>query len=61
MERGSALYEQSVLDRFDQVRRGRDLLPARQLRQFERMNMEAELRRFNMALRDGLAVLPEDF
>ena len=54
------LYEQSVLDRFDQVlEAGTDSLNS-DLRKLERMNMEAELRRFNMALKDDL-VLPEDF
>ena len=54
------LYEQSVLDRFDQVLdAGTDSLHA-DLRKLERTNMEAELQRFNVAL-DGDLILPEDF
>ena len=54
------LYEQSVLDRFDQVLdAGTDSLQA-DLRKLERSNMEAELERFNVAL-GGDLILPEDF
>ena len=54
------LYEQSVLDRFDQIlEAGTDSLSS-DLRKLERMNMEAELQRFNLALSSDL-VLPEDF
>jgi hypothetical protein len=54
------VYEQSVLDRFDQVLdAGTDSLCA-DLRRLERSNMEDELQRFNVALGDDL-ILPEDF
>ncbi len=54
------LFEQSVLDRFDQILdAGTDTLYA-DLRRLERVNMEAELRRFNEALGEDL-ILPEDF
>jgi len=54
------LFEQSVLDRFDQVLdAGTESLYA-DLRKFERLNMEAELHRLNVALGDDL-ILPEDF
>ncbi len=58
--RSVGLYEQAVLDRFDQILdAGTDSLYA-DLRKFERVNMEAELQRFNAALGDDL-ILPEDF
>ena len=54
------LFEQVVLDRFDQILdAGTDTLYA-DLRRLERVNMEAELRRFNEALGEDL-ILPEDF
>ena len=54
------LFEQHVLDRFDQILdAGTDTLYA-DLRRLERLNMEAELRRFNAALGEDL-ILPEDF
>jgi hypothetical protein len=58
--RSVGLYEQGVLDRFDQVLdAGADSLQA-DLHKLERMNMEEELRRFS-ALLAGDLVLPEDF
>lgn len=58
--RTEGIYEQSALDRFDQVLdAGTDALQS-DLRRLERMNMEAELRRFRAALGVDL-VLPEDF
>jgi hypothetical protein len=58
--RSVGLYEQDVLDRYEQVLdAGTDSLYA-DLRKLERSNMEAELRRFNDAL-DGDLILPEDF
>ena len=58
--RSVGLYEQDVLDRFDQVLdAGTDSLYA-DLRKLERSNMEAELHRFNAAL-GGDLILPEDF
>jgi hypothetical protein len=58
--RTEGTYEQSVLNRFDQVLdAGTDALRS-DLRRLERMNMEAELRRFRVALGEDL-VLPEDF
>ena len=58
--RSVGLYEQDVLDRFDQVLdAGTDSLYA-DLRKLERSNMEAELQRFNAAL-GGDLILPEDF
>jgi len=54
------LYEQSVLDRYDQVLdAGTDALYA-DLRRLERTNMESEIRRFELAL-SGDLILPEDF
>ncbi len=54
------VFEQRILDRFDQVLdAGTESLYA-DLRRFERLNMEAELHRFNAALGDDL-ILPEDF
>ncbi len=54
------LYEQRVLDRFDQILdAGTDSLYA-DLRRLERSNMEEELHRFNAAL-GGDLILPEDF
>ncbi|MEZ5156598.1 MAG: hypothetical protein R2718_10865 [Solirubrobacterales bacterium] len=56
----TGLFEQAVLDRFDQVLdAGTDALHA-DLRRLERMNMEAELRRFSAAIGDDL-ILPDDF
>ena len=58
--RSVGLYEQSVVDRFDQILdAGADSLYA-DLRRLERTNMEAELKRFSTLLAADL-VLPEDF
>lgn len=58
--RSVGLFEQAVLDRFDQVLdAGTDALHA-DLRELERVNMEAELQRFHSALGEDL-ILPEDF
>ena len=58
--RSVGLYEQAVVDRFDQVLdAGTDSLYA-DLRRLERTNMEAELKRFSTLLAADL-VLPEDF
>jgi hypothetical protein len=58
--RSTGLYEQAVVDRFDQILdAGTDSLYA-DLRKLERSNMEAELHRFNAAL-GGDLILPEDF
>ena len=54
------VYEQAVMDRYDRVLdAGADAL-IRDLRDLVRENMQAELRRFQLALDDDL-VLPEDF
>ena len=56
----SGLYEQAVLDRFDQILdTGTDAMIA-ELRRLQRSNMEDELERFNLALVQDL-ILPEDF
>jgi hypothetical protein len=58
--RQSGLYEQEVLDRFDNaLDAGTDTMVAT-LRRLQRANMETELERFNMALESDL-ILPEDF
>jgi hypothetical protein len=58
--RGSGLYEQAVLDRFDNaLDEGTDAMVVN-LRRLQRTNMEAELERFGMALSTDL-ILPEDF
>ena len=54
------LYEQAVLDRFDQVLDAGTHSIHADLRKLERSNMEAELERFNDAL-GGDLILPEDF
>ena len=56
----TGIFEQSVLNRFDQVLdAGTDALHAG-LRRLERMNMEADLDRFRAAMSEDL-ILPEDF
>lgn len=54
------LYEQGVLDRFDEILdSGTDAMVA-DLRRLQRANMEEELQRFGLALGADL-ILPEDF
>jgi hypothetical protein len=56
----AGLYEQSALDRFDQILDdGTDAL-LEDYRRLQRSNMEAELERFSLALSTDL-VMPEDF
>lgn len=54
------LYEQSVLDRFDEVLDAATETMIAHLRHLQRANMEHELERFNKAL-DRDLILPEDF
>lgn len=54
------LYEQSVLDRFDEVLDAATDAMIADLRHLQRSNMEYELERFNLALGSDL-ILPEDF
>ena len=57
---GAGLYEQAVLDRFDEILdAGVDSL-LDDLRRLQRSNMEAELQRFVGALDSGL-LTPDDF
>ena len=57
---GVDLYAQDVVDRFDEeLDRGTEAL-VRDLRQLTRANMEAEIERFQAALRAD-AIWPEDF
>ena len=58
--RSVGVYEQSALDRFEQILDAGTASLHADLRKLERLNMEAELRRFNVAFGDEL-VLPEDF
>ena len=56
----AGLYEQSALDRFDQILDdGTDSL-LEDYRRLQRSNMEAEIERFSVALSTDL-VMPEDF
>jgi len=56
----AGVYEQAILDRFDEILdAGTDSLLA-DLHRLQRSNMEEELERFNLALSDDL-ILPEDF
>ena len=56
----SGLYEQAVLDRFDeQLDLGTDAMVA-SLRRLQRSNMESAVELFNLALASDL-ILPEDF
>jgi hypothetical protein len=58
--RQGGLYEQAVLDRFDQeLDAGTDAMVSN-LRSLQRSNMESALERFNLALASDL-ILPEDF
>jgi len=58
--RQAGLYEQAVLDRFDNaLDEGTDAMVSN-LRRLQRANMEAELERFGLALSTDL-ILPEDF
>jgi hypothetical protein len=57
---GAGLYEQAVVERFDEeLDRGTEAV-VRDLRQLMRANMEDEVERFAAALHAG-HVLPEDF
>jgi hypothetical protein len=56
----AGLYEQEILDRFDQVLDAATDSLVVDLRRLQRANMEDELERFNMALGQDL-ILPEDF
>ena len=58
--RDAGLFEQAVLDRFDNaLDEGTDTMVTN-LRKLQRANMEAELKRFGLALSNDL-ILPEDF
>ena len=58
--RSVGLYEQTLLDSFDDVLdSGTDAMVAA-LKQLQRTNMEEEVERFNLALANDL-ILPEDF
>lgn len=56
----AGLYEQAVLDRFDQVLDAATDSLVADLHRLQRSNMEDELQRFGMALGNDL-ILPEDF
>lgn len=56
----AGLYEQDVLDRFDQILDAATDALVNDLQRLQRSNMEDELRRFNLALGQDL-ILPEDF
>ena len=57
---GTGVFEQDVVERFDeQLDRGTEVL-VRDLKQLMQANMEDEIERFVSALRDG-HILPDDF